>query len=48
MTKMKWKWVEVETEEPRDHNIKWMIQMDGHGSRAGQEDSEPGVKVISE
>lgn len=35
MTKMKWKWVEIQNEELRHCDVKRMIRMDGHASRAG-------------
>lgn len=33
VTKMKWKWVEIE--ELRHCDGKWMIHRDGHGCHAG-------------
>ena len=35
LSKMKWRWFEVEIEELRDCDIKWIIHMDGHGGHAG-------------
>lgn len=35
MTKMKWKWVEIQIEALRHCDVKWMMHMDGPASHAG-------------
>lgn len=35
MTTMKWKQVEIQIEELRHCDVKWMVHTDGHASCAG-------------